>query len=183
MITPTAALGRGVMFVRAEDLPMTATKARARKAAPLQTTTNPFSFLRADAPLASPDAARAFTTQAMERTRAGFERYVSFASETADLVAEGYKSAAEDWVEANLKMIDAARDHVKAAVDAARTILGAASLSDAMETQTAFVRERFNANLAQANDMAVTARRVANDTAQPARELFQKSLQGWQQPA
>jgi hypothetical protein len=162
---------------------MTATKTRARKGSALENTSGFYSFLRPDAQGASPEAAREFATQAIERTRAGFEHYAVVAAETADLLAEGYKAAAQDLAAANLKMIDAARDHVKAAVDAARNLLSATSLSDAMEVQTAFVRERFNANLVQANDMALTARKVANDTAGPARELLQKSLQGWQQTA
>lgn len=162
---------------------MTTAKTRARKARATETTTSPYSFFTPDTQFAAPEAARDFTAQAMDRAKAGFEHYATNAAEAADVLAEGYKTAARQLTEANLKMLDTARDNFNAAVEAVRAILSANSISDAMQAQTTFVRERFNANLVQANEIAAAARQVANDTAAPARELFQRSLEGWKQPA
>ena len=73
---------------------MTPNKGRARKAQPAETTTEAYPSFAPVTQSMTPESAREFASQALDRTKVGFEQYVSMAGATADLFAESYKAAA-----------------------------------------------------------------------------------------
>jgi phasin len=123
-----------------------------------------------------PELFREMAEKSMEQAREGYARLRGVAEEATDAVEDTYLQATRGATEFNLKAIEALRANVNANLDYVRELLGAKSVSEAVELSATHVREQFDAFTAQAKEFAALAQKVANDTAEPMKASVSKSL-------
>jgi phasin len=87
-----------------------------------------------------------------------------------DLIEDSYATASRGAADYNLKLIEAARANTNAHFDYAGQLLGAKSLSEAVELSTAHLRKQFDILSTQTKELTALAQRVATDTVEPLKE-------------
>ena len=123
-----------------------------------------------------PDAVREAAEKTVKQAKEGYEKLKAAAEDTTDAMEDTYETARDGIVTFNLKALEAAKANTDAAFDFAAKLFGAKSVSEAIELQSSFVRERFDAFSAQAKDMQDLFTKVASDTAKPTKDIFEKTM-------
>jgi phasin family protein len=78
--------------------------------------------------------------------------------------------------EVQFKALDAAKANADASFDLVRRLLTVTSVADAVQIQTAFARERFEAFVDYSKDVQTTLSKVSTEATKPAKTLFDKAL-------
>lgn len=123
-----------------------------------------------------PELFREMAEQGVEQAKANYARLRSATEDATEVVEDTYLQATRGATEFNLKAIEALRANVNANFDYARVLLGAKSLSEAVEISTTHLREQFDVLSAQTKEMSALAQRVASDAAEPMQTSLNKTL-------
>ena len=123
-----------------------------------------------------PELFRAMAERGVEQAKDSYARFRSAAEDATDVVEDTYLQATRGATEFNLKAIEALRANVNANFDYARVLLGAKSLSEAVEISTTHMREQFDVLSAQTKEMSALAQKVASDAAEPMKASVSKSF-------
>ena len=83
------------------------------------------------------------------------------------MLEDTYTTAAKGLTAYNLKLIEAARSNTNAAFDFAGALIGAKSLSEAVELSSTHARKQFETCSEQTKELSKLAQKVAVDTAEP----------------
>ncbi len=78
--------------------------------------------------------------------------------------------------EFSLKSIAAARSNAEAGFSHIEALIGAKSLSEVIELQTAFVRRSVETAAEQARDFQAASSKAAEDMSKPLKDVFEKAL-------
>ncbi|WP_157020306.1 phasin [Mesorhizobium xinjiangense] len=127
-------------------------------------------------PSKTTDQLRSFAEKGIEQTREGYEKMKSGAEEaqkTMETTFEVAKSAGNDI---SLKLIAAMRANAEAGFSHLEALLGAKSISQVLELQTAFARKGVEMAVEQAKDIQTVSTKAAEDVAKPVRTAFEKSM-------
>ena len=133
---------------------------------------------------AATDAAtlyREFAERGAQQAKAGYERFKALAEDATATLEDSCAAVNKGLAELNLSGLRAAQENANAAFDLARDLVNAKSLSEALEAQVAYARQRFEAGVAQAKELATLVGKVANDGAGPIREGLANSAAQWKQ--
>jgi phasin len=122
-----------------------------------------------------PEMFRSFAEQGLTQTRESYSRFKAAAEEATDIFEESFETTRESMREVQFKALDAAQSNAEAAFDLARKLLGTTSVADAVQLQTAFARERFEAFVDYSKDVQTTMSKVGAEVTKPARTLFDKA--------
>jgi len=123
-----------------------------------------------------PEALRSFAEQGLSQTREAYGRMKAAAEEATDVMEESFEGTRESLREVQFKALDAARANVDATFDLARNLLGVTSVSDAIQLQTAFARERFEAFVDYSKDVQSALTKVTSEAGKPAKALLDRTL-------
>jgi phasin len=123
-----------------------------------------------------PELFRSFTEQGMTRTREAYARMKSAAEDTTDLLEDSLETTREGMREAQFKALDMAKANTDAAFDLFKQLLTTKSVADAVQLQTAFARERFEAMVDYSKDVQATLTKVGTEASKPARAMFDKAM-------
>jgi phasin len=123
-----------------------------------------------------PEVFRSFAEQGLTQTREAYGRMKAAAEEATDLMEESFETTRESFREVQFKALDAARANADATFDFARNLLAVTSLSDAIQLQTAFARERFEALVDYSKDVQSTLTKASTEASKPAKALFDRTL-------
>jgi phasin len=123
-----------------------------------------------------PEAFREFTEKGAAQTREMYERMRVGAEEATGLIENTFKVASTGAAEFNRRMIENARANTNAIFDHAIALMGAKSLSEAIELSTARTRKQFEAVADQTKELTALAQKVTTETAQPIREGINKTF-------
>lgn len=123
-----------------------------------------------------PEAFRAMTEQGIEQARESYSRMKAVAEEATDLVEETFETTRDSVVALQLRSLDAAKANTDAYFDLTRKLLGTRSVADAVQLQTAFARDRFEAFVDYTKDVQNGVTKLAEEAARPAQEAFNKAL-------
>jgi phasin len=126
--------------------------------------------------LEMPEAFREFAEKSAAQTKEMYEKMKVTAEEATDLLENVFKSAATGATAYNRKVIENARSNADATFDHALALLGAKSLSEAIEVSTAHARKHFEAVTKQAKELAALAQKVTTETAEPVKAGFTKAF-------
>lgn len=122
-----------------------------------------------------PNLVREMAEQSIASVRQMYETARSAAEETTDMMEDTYENARKSFTDMNLKMIDQAQANTDRVFAFAKEVASAKTVSEAVEMQTKFVREQFEAFASQAREMQETAQKLSNETAGPMKEAFEKT--------
>jgi phasin len=134
--------------------------------------TAPFDFSKVEVPAAMREAA----DKAVAQLKDGYAKMKAAAEETTDLVEDTYSTATAGMKDFNLKALEAARINMNAGFDHARDLMGAKSLAEVIELQTAYARKLFETFQAQGKDLSALAQKTATETVEPVKEKVGKAL-------
>ena len=123
-----------------------------------------------------PEMFRSFAEQGLTQTREAYGRMKAVAEETTDTMEETFESTRESVRDVQFKTLDAAQSNVDATFDFFRKLIGATSVSEAVQLQTSFTRDRFEAFMEHSKDVQATLGKASAEAAKPARTLFDRAL-------
>lgn len=123
-----------------------------------------------------PTALREFAEKAVAQAKANFDKMKVVAEEATDAIEDTYESTRAGVIEYGTKTIDAAKANSDATLGHAKVMLGVKTFAEAIELQTSFVRQQYEALSAQAKELQEMATKLAGEASKPAKEMFGKSL-------
>lgn len=123
-----------------------------------------------------PEMFRSVAEQSLTQTREAYSRMRNAAGETTDLMEESFESTRDSMREVQFKALDAAKDSADATFDFMRKILTATSLADAVQIQSTFARERFEALVDYSKDVQTTITKASTEAAKPARAMVDRVI-------
>ena len=123
-----------------------------------------------------PEIFRSFAEQGLTQTRETYARLKSAAEEATDLLEDSMETTREGVREAQLKALELAKANTDAAFDLFKQLLSTNSVADAVQLQTAFARERFEAFVDYSKDVQATITKVGTEASKPAKAMLDKAL-------
>lgn len=123
-----------------------------------------------------PEVFRSFAEQGMSQTRDAYSRMKGAAEEATDMIEDSFETTRESMREVQLKALDAAQSNTEATFDLFRKLLTVTSVADAVQLQTTFARERFEALVDYSKDVQTTFGKVGEEAAKPAKVLLERAL-------
>ena len=128
-------------------------------------------------PAEIPAVFRDFAEKAVAQAKTSFAKLKEAAEEATDAIEDTYETARAGLVELNGKSIDAVKANSDATYGFAKSLLAVKTFAEAIELQSSFVRQQFEAISAQAKELQEMATKVATDSAKPAKEAITKSIE------
>ena len=123
-----------------------------------------------------PEIFRSFAETGMTQTREAYQRIKSAAEDATDMLEDSMETTREGFREAQFKALDAAKANTDAAFDLFKQLLTTTSVADAVQLQTAFARERFEALVDYSKDVQATITKVGAEASKPAKAIFDKAM-------
>ena len=120
---------------------------------------------------------REIAEQSIASARQMYESARNAAEEATDMMEDTYETARKSFTELNLKLIDQAQANTDRVFAFAKEVAGAKTVSEAVELQTKFAREQFEAFASQAREMQETAQKLASETSGPMKEAWERATQ------
>ena len=123
-----------------------------------------------------PEMFRSFAEQGMTQTREAYSRLKSAAEDATDLLEDSMETTREGVRATQLKALEMAKANSEATFDLVKQLLSTSSFADAVQLQTAFARERFEAFVDYSKDVHATIAKVGTEASKPAKAIFDKAL-------
>lgn len=123
-----------------------------------------------------PNMVREVAEKSISSARDFYETARNAAEEATDMMEDTYETARKSFTEMNLKLIDQAQANTDRVFAFAKEVAGVKTVSEAVELQTKFVREQFEAFASQAREMQETASKLASETTGPMKDAWEKSV-------
>jgi phasin len=114
-----------------------------------------------------PAAFREFAEKGVSQAKDNWEKMKAVSEEATDLIEQSYATAAKGAADYGMKLIEVARANANSAFDFAGELLGAKSVSEAIELSTSHARKQFDTATAQTKELTALAQKVATETAEP----------------
>ena len=116
------------------------------------------------------------TEQGMTQTREAYARLKSAAEDATDVLEESMESTRDGIKEAQFKALSLVKANTDAAFELVTKLVGTTSVADAVQLQTAFARERFEAMVDFTKDVQATITKVSTEASKPAKAIFDKAM-------
>jgi phasin len=123
-----------------------------------------------------PEAFRSFAEQGLTQSREAYARAKAAAEEATDMLEESFETTRESVRDVQLKALDVARANADATFDLARQLLTVTSVADAVQIQSTFARERFEALVDYSKDVQAAFSKVGAEATKPAKAMFGKAF-------
>jgi phasin len=123
-----------------------------------------------------PEFFRSLAEQSLNQTRDAYARMKTAAEDATDILEDSIESARGTVRDAQFKALDLAKANADATFELARKLLTTTSVGDAVQLQTTFARERFEALVDYSKDVQAIVSKVSADASKPARAIFDKAI-------
>ena len=122
------------------------------------------------------DQFRAFAEKGVEQSKEVYAKVKTGAEEAQKALESTFETANSAGNAMSLKTIAALRTNSEAGFSHLESLLGARSLSEVVELQTAFFRKGFETSVEQAKEIQAIASKAAEDVAKPIKDVFEKTV-------
>ena len=122
------------------------------------------------------DQVRAFAEKGIEQSKETYAKLKTGAEETQKVLESTFETAKTVSSDLSLKTIAALRANAEAGFSHLEALIGAKSLSEVVELQTAFLRKRVELTVEQAKDFQAVASKAAEDVSKPIKTAFEKAI-------
>lgn len=119
---------------------------------------------------------RAFAEKGVEQSKEAYAKLKSGAEETQKVLESTYETAKSASSDLSLKTVSAFRSNAEAGFSHLEALIGARSLSEVIELQTAFVRKQVETTVQQAKEFQVVATKAAEDVSKPIKVAVEKAF-------
>jgi phasin len=126
-----------------------------------------------DVPPMLREAAEASVSQAKE----AFARMKSATEAASGIFAETFEAAQSHGVAMTLKAVEIAKANADASFDFLKAYLGAKTIADGIEVQTAYARKQFDVLSVHVKDLQDASQKAAVDIARPGHAAWEKGSQ------
>lgn len=123
-----------------------------------------------------PAAFREATEKSIEQARQAYAKVKSAAEDASDLMEDTFETSRQGMVEFNHKAVDAAKANTDAAFAFMKDLMAAKSLAEAIELQSTYTRQQFDALSTQSKDMQEFVTKLSSDVTAPVKEAVEKTL-------
>ena len=120
---------------------------------------------------------RDFAEKAVAQAKAGYDKIREATEEATDALEDTYEAARAGMVEYSGKSIEAVKTNSNAALGHAKDLLGVKTFAEAIELQSTFVRQQYEAISAQAKELQELATKVAGEASKPAKDVLGKAVE------
>ena len=122
------------------------------------------------------DQFRAFAEKGVEQSKEAYAKLKTGAENAQKALESTFETVKSAGDEISLKSIAAARANAEAGFAHLEALVGAKSLSEVIELQTAFVRKAFETAVEQAKDLQAVSSKAAEEVSRPLKDVFEKSV-------
>lgn len=122
------------------------------------------------------DQFRVFAEKSAEQTKEAYDKVKTSAEETQKALETSFEQAKSAGDEVFLKSIAAMRAGAEANFSHLESLIGAKSISEVIELQTAFVRKGVEMGVEQAKDFQSVSQKAATEVTKPLKDVFEKTL-------
>ncbi|MBV6657969.1 MAG: phasin [Devosiaceae bacterium] len=123
-----------------------------------------------------PEAFRDMAEKSVAQARDSYAKMKSAAEDATDLLEETFETARTNSMDLSTVSIDAMKANLDASFAFMKDFMAVKSVSEAVELQTAFARERFDATTAQAKDMQAKLTKMTEEASKPVKDAMAKSM-------
>jgi phasin len=123
-----------------------------------------------------PEVVRSLAEQGLKQTREVYARAKNAAEEATDLLEDSLEASRKSMRDAQFKALDMAKANTDATFELLRQLLTVTSVSDAVQLQTAFARERFEAFVGFSKDVQEMMSKAGAEVGKPAKAILDKTL-------
>ena len=123
-----------------------------------------------------PAAFREATEKGIESAREAYAKVKTAAEDATDLMEDTFETSRQGVVEFNHKAVDAAKTNADATFNFIKDIMSAKTVAEAIELQSTFARQQFDALSAQTREMQELATKLGTDVSAPVKEAVEKSF-------
>ncbi len=125
------------------------------------------------------DQFRAFAEKGVEQSKEAYATLKTNAEQAQKTFEATYETAKTVSSDLSLKAIAALRANAEANFSHLEALVGAKSLSEVVELQTAFLRKRVEMSVEQAKDFQTVAAKAAEDVSKPFKIAIEKAFNGF----
>lgn len=122
------------------------------------------------------DQVRAFAEKGIEQSKEAYSKLKTNAEEAQKALESTYETVKSVGNDLSLKAIAALRANSEAGFSHLEALVGAKSLSEVIELQTAFVRKSVETAVEQAKDLQAVTSKAAEDVSKPIKTAFEKTF-------
>lgn len=122
------------------------------------------------------DQIRAFAEKGVEQSKEAYTKLKNGAEETQKVLESTYETAKTVSGDVSLKTIAILRANAEASFSHLEALVGAKTLSEVVELQTAFLRKRAEMAVEQAKDFQAVASKAVEDVSKPVKTAFEKAF-------
>lgn len=126
-----------------------------------------------------PEAFRDMAEKGVAQARENYAKVKVAAEEATDVLEESFETARTNALDLSTATIDAAKANIDAGFAFMKDFMSVKSVSEAVELQTAFARERFDASSAQAKDMQTKVTKMTEEASKPVKDAMAKSMEAF----
>lgn len=123
------------------------------------------------------DQFRAFAEKGVEQSKQAYSKMKAGAEEAQKAFEASFGTARTASGELSLKTIAALRANTEAGFSHLEALIGAKSLSEVVELQASFLRQRVETGVEQAKDFQAVAAKAADEVARPLKSAAEKAFQ------
>ena len=123
-----------------------------------------------------PAAFREATEKGIESAREAYAKVKTAAEDATDLMEDTFETSRQGVVEFNHKAVDAAKTNADATFNFIKDIMSVKTVAEAIELQSTFARQQFDALSAQTKEMQELATKLGTDVSAPVKEAMEKSF-------
>lgn len=122
------------------------------------------------------DQFRVFAEKGVEQTKEVYGKLKSNAESAQKALETTFEAAKTSGNDLSLKSIAALRTNAEMGFAHLESLIGAKSLSEVIELQTAFFRKGAETAVAQAKDLQTTVTKAAEEVSKPMKNLFETAV-------
>ncbi len=122
------------------------------------------------------DQFRAFAEKGVEQSKEAYAKLKTGAETAQKALESTFEQAKSAGSEFSLKSIAAARANAEAGFSHLEALVGAKSLSEVIELQTAFLRKAVETAIEQTKDFQAASTKAVEDVSKPLKDVFEKSV-------
>lgn len=123
-----------------------------------------------------PEAMRSFAEQGLAQGREAYGRMKSATEEATGVMEDSLENTRAHLRDMQVKAIDAAKAQADASFELARKLLTVTSVADAMQLQSSFARERFEALVDYSKDVQGLVGKAGAEVSRPVKTMMERTL-------
>jgi phasin len=122
------------------------------------------------------DNVRDLSNRSVQQAAESFSRLKDVADTAVESLEEAYAKGSKSYKDLGQKSVEISRSNVNAHFDFLTALLSAKSLTQAIELQTSYARERLGVYAEQANEISSLVQKAVSENAKPLQDLSGKAF-------